>query len=135
METAIAFKEVYDILNVLGSEYINKIPLKMYKYICDNKADNYITNIHSETNFKEEKISKKALEIITYMNLQYWCNEEEKKELISKFNEKAEERKKKYSNIFPKETEAKIINNASLTVTPKVGIIAKIKEFLKKLFK
>lgn len=52
------------------------------------------------------------------------------------FNQlRAEEKKKKYSNIFQKETEAKIINNASLTVTPKVGIIAKIKEFLKKLFK
>ena len=137
MDTRIAFKEVYDILNVLGTEYINKIPPKMYDYICKNKKDSYITNIHGNTNFREEEISKDALEIITYINLQYWCDEKQKNDLMNLYNEKVAENQKKYNDIFSNETdsnkETAKEKQEDLTVVNN-GFWYRIKNFIKRIF-
>ena len=140
MNEKIAFKEVCDILNLLGTDYINKIPSKMYNYMIENKDENYITDIHENTNFEEIEISKEALEIISYINLQYWCNEEEKKILLKKYNDEIEKNQKSYADIFAKNTkednhESIPEKTEELVVTNKKNIFTRIKEYFKNLFK
>lgn len=76
------YSEVCAVLTVLGSEYINKIPTKIYKYMLSQKDNNIQISYNVNKIIDEQEISKEALMFISYLNLQYWCSEEEKQELL-----------------------------------------------------
>ena len=51
----IMFNEVYSVLNLLGREYIYKLPNNVYEFIKNERVPNYEFNINMErdiTNFK-----------------------------------------------------------------------------------
>lgn len=101
----IMYNEVYDFLNIIGNEYIEKIPAKLYEYIKSERMQDYNTNLNSEKNISSQ-ISKDALTFIACLNLTYWASPEERKELAKIYigNDKKEEAKlkEKYNlnNIF-----------------------------------
>ena len=138
MNEKIALKEVYDILRFLGTNYISKIPPKMYNCIVENKDENYITDIHENTNFEELEISKEALEIIAYINYQYWCNDSQKKELRKKYNNEIEKKAQSYNAIFAKNNNIaveEVPKQSEELVIKKEGILDRIKDFLQNFFK
>ena len=83
------YSEVYAVLEALGREYINKIPKKIYQYISSQKDNN---NIKYDINkpISEQEISKEALIFISYLNLEYWCNTDEKQELLKIYKQNDE---------------------------------------------
>ena len=77
-----AYSEVYEFINALGEEYIQKIPKRVFETIKNNRDINYSPNFNANIPLKEGQISHEALALIAALNLEYWCqSEEEKKEL------------------------------------------------------
>ena len=96
-----AYSEVYEFINVLGDEYKNKIPEKIYSNIENNRDKNYIPQY--TINQSNVEFSKEALALIASLNLQYWCEEPQEKERLKRVyhqNAKKEEEKYSYENMF-----------------------------------
>lgn len=92
------YNEVYTFLNILGKEYLDKIPSNIYERIKKERIPNYNIKINYDENIADQ-ISEDALAFISYLNLKYWATEEEKEELMKIYaqnDEKAEKLKKRY---------------------------------------
>lgn len=79
-----SYSEVYEIINFLGDEYINKIPKKLYEFIENNRDKDYRPNFN-KTNLEslnEQSISRKAVAILAFLNLNYWVEDNYKKEKL-----------------------------------------------------
>lgn len=68
------YSEVYSILNMLGDQYISKLPQDIIDLIESNKEDEYI-KVYSIDTIKNENINEEALELISYFNIEYWNND------------------------------------------------------------
>ena len=79
-----AFSEVNDILKFTDGELVKKIPQNFRKFINDNKADNYITNIIPYIPLEEQQISSKGREIIALIYRSYFADENELKKISEK---------------------------------------------------
>ena len=71
-ERAIAYSEVYSILEKMKPEYIDKIPNKFKTMIIDEMDKNYNPEIDINIPLKEQKVTSKALTILAMINLNYW---------------------------------------------------------------
>lgn len=113
--------EVYSILNLLGQEYINKLPSTLYEMIEKNVIDTKKRKYTSLSEINETNILKDSISMIALFHYNYWCEfQEEKNELklLLKNNSIDNENKKreKYNpdNIFEKNNFTnKNINNTS----------------------
>lgn len=77
-----AFSEVLDMLNYIEPQYKVKIPsdmMNMFKEECDKTYLKQLLN--DKTEIKEKKYSEEALSIIAYLNLKYWCESVEEKNI------------------------------------------------------
>ena len=102
-----AYSEVYEFINALGEEYINKLPKSIYDTIKDNRDINYKPEYDKNQKLTNEIISKEALALISAINLQYWCKDVQEKERLKQAyyeNTKKEEEKYSYDNIFKNNT-------------------------------
>lgn len=107
MDRALAYSEVYEILNLIGKEYKNKIPNKLLQIIADGTDKDYKPTIDIKKPLKEQNINQRTYDILGMIKLNYWCKDEnEKREflnIISKNDiKKQEELRKKYNpdNLF-----------------------------------
>lgn len=80
-----AYSEVDGFIEILSDEEKNKIPRKLRDIFKNEKDQDYKFNI--ESLIKEESIKEDALAIIALLNLNYLCDENEKKELESIYDE------------------------------------------------
>lgn len=98
------FSEVYGVLRTLGEKYISKIPNDIIAKIERRKNDDYIPNIDRQKALNEQNISKKAISVICYLHLKYWCNSEEERKKLYKILQGNEENelKKTYEIMFKK---------------------------------
>lgn len=133
------YLEIYQILNKLGENYIEKIPKKLY-YLIQDKASVAYTKNGNNT-----QITKEALAFIALFHYNYWCNSEEEKEKLEsifKQNEKnyQQELREKYcTDIFTKKdmskTKRQKVKNTELTVVRKEKWYNKIVNFIKNIFR
>lgn len=136
-----AYSEVYSFINTLGIEYIEKIPNKIYNTIRDNRDKEYNPIYKKEQTIKEGILSYEALCLLSALNLQYWCNDNEEKNLLKQKyidNTKKEQEKYSYDNLF--ENKSKVANNISeeqeniAMIEYKESIFTKIKKWFKRTF-
>ena len=135
--------EVYTILELLGKEYINKLPSKLFEFIEKNRKKDCIININMDEDISNQDISEDASDFLTYLNLEYWCNEEEKQRLIEQLKnndiEYEKELKEKYDvdKIFQKRKNNMINTETTEMVEYKENknIFSKLFDFIKRLFK
>lgn len=101
----IAFTQVLNILNNIESEYYEKIPKDIIELFTQNNIEYY--QYYDENG--QTKISDLAEQILCYLNLEYWCNEQEKKILIEKYKKNDENLERKYdiSSIFERKEKVK----------------------------
>ena len=99
--------EVDEILNYLSEEDLMKIPKEIRKVIRDNKDLNYYWKYDESKELKDQDVSRDTIAFLTYLNMKYLLNEEQKKlmEQILKFNEDKAEREKreKYEKYYNKD--------------------------------
>ena len=74
--------EVEYILKKLDDEYIKKIPQEIWDYIEENKDKDYIFDYDENKTLVEQNLSIDTISILTYINMEYLLNEEQKKEMI-----------------------------------------------------
>ena len=74
------YSEVYEILEILGQDYINKIPKKLYSLISDNRDKNYIPKYNKETPIYEQKLEKKTVAVLWMLHYNYRSETEKEKQ-------------------------------------------------------
>ena len=118
IETKETYSEVYQILNLLGNEYINKLPKSLFNMLEEKRDINYNPKYTDDIPLNKQNIKKETISIIALLHLNYWCeNESEQIELkqLFKNNEDKyqEEVRNKYNvdNIFKKHNEETIPEN------------------------
>ena len=127
-----AFSEVDMILELIDSEMKNKVSANFIKFIKEEKDNNYKPNINPELPLEEQNILPETIDILALLKLNYWCNEEEKKELLKVLNKNEQqfqkEAKEKYDidKLFKTNKTKEIIN------LPEKG---ESENFIKKLIK
>lgn len=87
MNESIMYAEVYEILNILGQDYINKIPYDFYKFIDESRNKNIVVRFNVNIPLEQQKISDETIEFISLLNLKYWCTKEQKEDLVKKYND------------------------------------------------
>ena len=138
IETRQAYSEVNKFLELIGEEMSNKIPLKLRNFFKREMDKNYIP-------IKEQNLKRKTIAIIAGLNLQYWCKEERKQELLEKYsnNEKKyqEELREKYNadDIFKKNKKSAakdgaMAENMQLCVVEETSWYKKIFDKITKIF-
>ena len=108
----VVYVEVYNILQLLGKEYINKLPKSLYKMIKDNgtnSVDSKYCKYKSLKEINKNNISKESLAMIALFHTNYWCDTLTQKEELRKifsdnFIKNEKEKREKYNpdNIFKK---------------------------------
>lgn len=130
---SMVLSQVYSLLNAMGNEYIKLIPNAVYNYIKDNKDDNYVPEYDLGKSLKDQNFNRKALSIICFLDLSYWCDECEKiklKKELKTNNEKMIIYEKNLHNVFKKKEENNINNDVEKSIT-----IIKKDNILKRLIK
>ena len=123
----ILFNEVYSVLNLLGREYIYKLPNNVYEFIKNERVPNYEFNINMERDVISQ-ISKDALAFISYLNLKYWATLEEQRELIKIYKENDIKKEKSKLKFNPRT----ILNNNTKEIESK-ALIKEEQNWYKKL--
>ena len=136
------YSEVYQVLNLLGNEYIDKLPKSLFNMLEKKRDINYEPKYTEDIPLNKQNIKNETISIIALLHLNYWCeNENEKFELkqIFKNNEDMYENelRKKYNpdNIFKKHVQEKIIKNEVALVEYKESIFKRLINKIKSLFK
>ncbi len=89
----VAFTQVLNILNNVDKIYYDKIPKNIIELLENNKIEYY--QYYDEKG--KTKISYLAEQLLCYINLEYWCDNDEKIELIKKYKKNDEINSKKYN--------------------------------------
>lgn len=136
-ESQLAYAEVDAILNMLETEAVEKIPLKVRDFFKNEKDKKYIPKF-SENFFDIDNIElmRETICLLTILDINYWCETEEEKQLILnklKDNDriKEEELKERYNpdNIFKRKDK----ENENININPENVALIEYKE--KSIFK
>lgn len=132
-----AYYQVDVFLNLISEEFTSKIPSKVREYFKKEKSKNFEFSIDPSKPILEQNLSDEAIAIIAFINLKYWATEEEKRELMKKYDsnekqrkeaeaKKQEELRKKYNpdTVFDNKYTQKYNENA----TEKIKITEKVEE-------
>ena len=139
-----SLSEVNTILNLMGIEYISKLPNKLIKFIKENMDNSYVSNININVPINEQPIKKDAKILLSLIYRNYWCSSEKKKQLLEEDaylkREHEKEIHEKYNpdNIFKSKqqeitTEESIVTTLSIT-EHKESVFMKIRKFFRKIF-
>ena len=137
------YSELYAILQVLGNEYINKLPIKLYDMIENKRNYDYTPKYNEEVDFNKQGVKRETISVLALLYLNYWCESEEEKNKLNNYfieNEKKyqKELREKYdpdkifdNNLFSNNSEKIIENNSLAVVKPKNKIIQLVEKIIK----
>ena len=141
IKTKEIYSEVYQVLNLLGNEYIDKLPKNLFNMLEEKRNINYEPKYTEDLPLNKQNIKKETLSIIALLHLNYWCeNVDEKNELNQMFKNNEDryqdELRKKYDpdNIFKKHIQENIIKNEVSLVEYKESIFKRLINKIKSLF-
>mgnify|MGYP006959218034 CR=1 FL=1 len=140
------YSEVYSILNLLGNNYIAKLPKSLLKMIEEEKSSTYNPQYSEDKSLNEQNIKRESLSMIALFHLNYWCNSNEEKEQLKQLFKSNEEKhqaeiREKYNpdNLFKSRKpeiieETKIIANDVAMVEYKESIFKRFINKIKSIF-
>lgn len=136
-----AYSEVDAILDMLETEAVKKIPLKVREFFKIEKDKNYIPKISEDfSELDNMGLMRETICLLTILDINYWCETEEEKQLILnnlKDNDriKEEELRERYNpdNIFKSKNITQEI--VSIVEYKKPGFIKKILDKIKNMFR
>lgn len=133
------FSEIDMILNLIDSEMKNKVSADFIKFIKEEKDNEYKPNIKQDIPLEEQNILPETIDILALLKLNYWCNEEEKKELLELLNKNEQkfqkEAKEKYDidKLFKTNKTKEIINLPERVESEK--FVNKLIKFIKNIIR
>lgn len=134
-----SFSEIDMILNLIDSEMKNKVSADFIKFIKEEKDNEYKPNIKQDIPLEEQNILPETIDILALLKLNYWCNEEEKKELLELLNKNEQkfqkEAKEKYDidKLFKTNKTKEIINLPERVESEK--FVNKLIKFIKNIIR
>ena len=144
-KTKETYSQVYGVLEMLGENYIKKLPSSLYKMIQEEKSNEYNPQYDSSIALEEQNIRKEAFAMIALFHLNYWCNSNEEKEKLKELFKENEEKyqaeiRERYNpdNLFKNKVKNKNVEQTEekrLTVIQEEKWYQKIFNIVKKLFK
>jgi len=130
-----AYADIYYILGCLDDEYKKKIPKKLIDFFRDNAEPYYLSDIDITKPLIEQNISQETEQLICLLNLNYWCDQNEKQELLKKYelNEQEIEAQlqNKYDIKFNKIFQIEDVK--AIAIIEKENIFSKILKLLKRI--
>ncbi|MBE5813553.1 MAG: hypothetical protein E7314_07990 [Clostridiales bacterium] len=136
--------EVDEVLNYLSDEDLLKIPEDIRQAIKENKDKEYVWKYDVTKELKDQKLNRDTIIILSYLNMEYLLNEEQKKlmQQIHELNEKKLEEAKaeKYGveDLFkrnkPQQEEQKETEQEMSLVEYKESFFTKLISKIKKIF-
>lgn len=90
INTRQAYSEIDEFLELLTSEQINKIPLKLREFFKEEKDHSYKKGINPKIPIRDQNLKEETLGIIALLNLQYWCEDENEKQRLKEVYAKNE---------------------------------------------
>ena len=91
------YTEISELLSFMNIDEVNRIPESVRNYIEEEKSDNYITRIDKEEPFNPNNIDQRTINLITWLNIKYIANDEEKDIIIKMCKNNDEINKQKYN--------------------------------------
>ena len=81
-----AYVEVIEVLNHMDSKYTKKIPEKLLNFFIYQSSKEYKYKLKKNVPLEEQELKDTTINILAMLNLNYWCeSEERKKELLKKY--------------------------------------------------
>lgn len=133
------YSEIYGIIESMGESYRNRIPKKMYQFICENRDENYNPKYDLTKSLANQDLSANATAFICFLHYKYWCETKEEKSKIEKileYNEKKNKEKYDVNNIFEtnKKPEYNVKEEKTQLVEYKENIFKKLIDKIKSWF-
>ena len=140
-----ALDEVDEILNHMDNKFISKIPNDIIEIIRNYKSGNNNFKYDLTKPLSEQNLQKETLEILSYLNYNFWLNEDDKKKYkkiyYDNFLKNENEKRLKYNpddifkdrlknNIEPKENVLMPIKKEKNNFF--INLIRKLKAIIKK---
>lgn len=140
-ESQLAYAEVDAILDMLETEAVEKVPLKVREFFKNEKDKNYIPKISEDlSEFDNMELRRETICLLTILELNYWCENEEEKQLILnqlKENDKMKEEdlRKRYNpdNIFKNRNNVQ--ESLAIVQYKEPGFLRKLLEKIKGMFR
>jgi len=140
-KSQLAYAEVDAILDMLETETVEKIPLKVREFFKNEKDKNYIPKISEDfSEIENMELMRETICLLTILDINYWCEtEEEKQFVLNKLKEndrkKEEELREKYNpdNIFKNKN--KIQEIVAMVEYKEPNFIRRLLDKIKRLFK
>ena len=141
IKTKEIYSEVYQVLNLLGNEYIDKLPNSLFNMLKEKRNTNYNLQYIEDIPLNKQNIRKETLAIIALLHLNYWCdNEKEKlelKQILKNHEDKyQQELRNKYNSedIFKKRIQENIVKNQVSMIEYKEPLFKRFISKIKSIF-
>ncbi len=86
-----AYSEVYEIVNMMEKEYLDRIPQKALDFFDEARDKEYKPIIEVNKPLNMQKLQRDTMVLLAILDLNYWCDsEEEKQNLLDTFNRNTE---------------------------------------------
>lgn len=112
LEDRQAYAEVDFIIHNMNEKYINMLPKKMLNFFKEVKDPDYVVQIDPKKPLYTQSLKDYTFDLLNILNLNYWCQDEEKKKeilnMLSTSSAEPKFEKQMKSNLF---TEIKEENN------------------------
>lgn len=95
-----AYSELYAILQMLGKEYIDKIPEKVYKVIKNRKDDTYNPIYNDMEEVLEGRVKRKTVSMLALLDYNYFSTSETDRMYMRYILEENENKYKKNKNEY-----------------------------------
>ena len=92
INTRQAYSEVDEFLNIISRENRNKVPQYLIQFFKNEKDQNYNKGINPNIPIKNQDLKAETLAIIAWLNLEYWCQDENEKKRLREVYDRNEER-------------------------------------------
>lgn len=139
------YTEVYQVLENMPYEYVNKIPSKILEMLKETKLEDYKLIINKGNPVDRTKLTKQTMIILAMFNYHYWCPNRKVKNDLYKIYSKNEENYQKeiqesLDNLFKNNRNYTTQNNTQIKdnvamIEYKTSIFTKIVNWLKKVIK
>lgn len=88
MINADTYSEVYEILSYMNKSIVMKVPVEILEVIKENRNLDYVSKIDKEDLFNLNNISKDTINVLAWLDVNYWIDKEKKEKIkISYGNE------------------------------------------------
>ena len=132
------YEELYEVLRYMDKPTVMKIPESILRNILEKRNKEFETRIDKNDLFKEENMSKEAVDILCWLEYKFLMSEENKKEIDKIKNRKLKEMENKnydLNNLFKKKEIAEAhINNIQLIEKKEKSWLKKILDNIIKFF-